>query len=48
MSCLARQVLESFRIRLSGIFWEVFRVSCGPPTRSVRPTIVGDDHDSGR
>jgi hypothetical protein len=33
-----------------GIFWKVFRRSCGPPTRSVGPTVrsasllVGQTH----
>jgi hypothetical protein len=36
-----------------GIFWKVFRRSCGPPTRSVGPTdrsaglLVGRTHLSG-
>jgi hypothetical protein len=36
-----------------GIFWKVFRRSCGIPTRSVRPTdrstglLVGRTHLSG-
>jgi hypothetical protein len=38
LSCLVRQVLRSFRIRLSRIFWKVFRRSCGPP-RSVGSTV---------
>jgi hypothetical protein len=39
LSCLARQVSKSLRIRSSGIFWNVLRRSCGPPTRFVGPTI---------
>jgi hypothetical protein len=43
-----------------GIFWKVFRRSCGPPTRSVGPTnrsagllvgltpLVGDGREPGR
>jgi hypothetical protein len=45
---------------VGGIFWKVFRRSCGPPTRSVGPTdkigrsssrpdpLVGDDREPGR
>jgi hypothetical protein len=54
LSCLVRQVLRSCWIRSSGgIFWKVFRRSCGLPTRLVGPSdksvgfLVDRTHLSG-
>jgi hypothetical protein len=55
LECLVLRAKLSSRLDkvVWGIFWKVFRRSCGPPTRSVAPTnrsaglLVGRTHLSG-